>query len=91
MNDHYFIDIFGLRAKVEQLREAYKKECIGCSFEEWLANRITELEVSLTELEVNQCNDWHTRLSDEGLINYGETPVEGVASIFALIDGDHNG
>ena len=38
------------------------------------------------ELEDNQCNQWHETLSAAGLINYGETPEEGVKSIMVLVD-----
>ena len=40
----------------------------------------------ITGLEANQCNEWHDRLCGAGLINYGETPEEGIKSILALGD-----
>ena len=45
-----------------------------------LQDEVFELRERITELEA-----WHDLLSKAGLINYGETPEEGVKSIQALL------
>lgn len=52
----YFIDRKGLEQKTKQLRTEFDSDPPDCTFQEWLANRIEELQVRLKD--ARECEVW---------------------------------
>jgi hypothetical protein len=74
----------------KRMKATLQMDVISCgssAFEYSVArSQFQEAANRIKELEANQCNEWHDKLSKAGLINYGDTPDKGITSIKAFLD-----